>query len=79
MGEGLKNLAIPEQSQRHITKELRMKMMVSGQLYAPAALLQGKKLLVPIVYEAEWAPEPVWTRWRREKFPAPAGNLTLTN
>jgi hypothetical protein len=23
----------------------------------------GKEPLVPIVYEAEWVPEPVWTRW----------------
>jgi hypothetical protein len=23
--------------------------------------------LVPTVCEAEWAPEPVWTLWRREK------------
>jgi hypothetical protein len=24
-----------------------------------------------------WAPEPVWTRWWREKFPAPVGTRTL--
>jgi hypothetical protein len=27
--------------------------------------------------EAGWAPQPFWTRWWREKFPAPAGNRTL--
>jgi hypothetical protein len=36
---------------------------VSGQLHAPAALPPGKEPLVPIGEEAEWAPEPVWTRW----------------
>jgi hypothetical protein len=46
-------------------------MEVSGQPHAPAALPP-----VPIREEAEWAPEPVWTRWWREKFPAPAGNWT---
>jgi hypothetical protein len=26
--------------------------------------------LVPIWWEAGWAPEPVWTRWREEKVPS---------
>jgi len=42
---------------------------MSGQLHAPAALLLGKEPPVPTCYGAGWAPEPVWTRWRREKFP----------
>jgi hypothetical protein len=46
-------------------------MEVSGQLHAPAALSSGKGAMVPIGQEAGWAPEPVWTRWWREKFPAP--------
>jgi len=36
-------------------------MEVSGQLHAPAALPSGKDPLLPIVYEAGWDPEPVWT------------------
>jgi hypothetical protein len=31
---------------------------------------------VPIVQEAGWAPEPVWTRWLEEKSSAPAGDRT---
>jgi hypothetical protein len=46
-------------------------MEVSGQLQAPAALPPGKEPL-----EAGWAPEPVWTQWWREKFPAPVGTQT---
>jgi hypothetical protein len=49
-------------------------MEVSGQLQAPAALPPGKEPPVPFGEEAGWAPEPVWTQWWREKFPAPAGN-----
>jgi hypothetical protein len=32
-----------------------------------------KEPRVPIRQEARWAPEPVWTWWRK-KIPAPAGN-----
>jgi hypothetical protein len=46
-------------------------MEVSGQLHAPAALPPGKETLVPTGQEAGWAPEPFWTRWCRDKFPAP--------
>jgi hypothetical protein len=35
-------------------------MELSGQLHASAALPPGK--------EFGWAPKPVWTLWRREKF-----------
>jgi hypothetical protein len=49
---------------------------VSGQRHAPAALLPpGKGPPVPIVQEAEWAPEPVWTQRLEEKSFAPAGDL----
>jgi len=34
-------------------------------LYRP-----GKEPLVPIRWEAGWAPKPVWTRWRKERFPS---------
>jgi len=44
-------------------------MDVNGQFHAPAALLQANESPVPIVLEVVWAPEPVWTRWRREKIP----------
>jgi hypothetical protein len=43
-------------------------MEMSGQLHAPVAL--------PIVYEAKWEPEPVWTLWDRDKSHAPIGNQT---
>jgi len=40
-------------------------MGVSGQHHAPAALLPpGKGPPVPIVQEAGWASEPVWTQDR---------------
>jgi len=51
-------------------------MEVSGQLHASAALLPGKESLVPIGWEAWWAPQPVWTRWWREKFQPPTGTRT---
>jgi len=52
-------------------------MDVSGQLHAPAALLLGKEPLVPIGWEAEWAPEPVWTWWW-QKFPVPTRNVYIS-
>jgi hypothetical protein len=46
-------------------------MWVSGQRHAPAALYPpGKGPPVPIVQEAGWAPEPVWTQRLEEKFGA---------
>jgi hypothetical protein len=52
-------------------------MGVSGQRHAPATLLPpGKGPPVPIVQEAGWAPEPVWTQRLEEKSFAPAGNRT---
>jgi hypothetical protein len=42
-------------------------MEVSGQLHAPATLLQGKESLIPIGQGTGWSPEPVWTWWRRER------------
>jgi hypothetical protein len=44
------------------------------QLHAPAALLSGKEHTVPIVWEAGWVPELVWTLWSREKSLALVGN-----
>jgi hypothetical protein len=43
-------------------------MGVSGQRHVSAALLPpGKGPPVPIVQEARWAPEPVWTQRLEEK------------
>jgi hypothetical protein len=47
-------------------------MGVSGQRHAPTALLPPE----PIVQEAGWAPEPVWTQRIEEKSSAPAGDRT---
>jgi hypothetical protein len=33
----------------------------------PCHFTLGKEIPVPIGYEAGWAPEPVWTLWRREQ------------
>jgi hypothetical protein len=50
---------------------------VSGQRHAPAALLSpGKGPPVPIVQEAGWAPDPVWTQRLEEKSFAPARDRT---
>jgi hypothetical protein len=52
-------------------------MGVSGQRHAPAALIPpGKGPPVPIVQEAGWAPEPVWTQRLEENSFAPAGDRT---
>jgi hypothetical protein len=52
-------------------------MGVSGQRHAPAAILPpGKGPPVPIVHEAGWAPEPVWTQRLEEKSFAPAVDRT---
>jgi hypothetical protein len=52
-------------------------MGVSDQRHAPAALLPpGKGPTVPIVQEAGWAPELVWTQRLEEKSFAPAGDRT---
>jgi len=51
-------------------------MEVSSQIYVPATLTPAKEPPVSIGQESSWAPELIWTRWRREKFPASAGNRT---
>jgi len=48
-------------------------MEMSGQLHAPAALSPGKEALLPIGYEAGWAPELGWSWRRKEKFSASCG------
>jgi len=39
-------------------------MEMSGQLLSSAALILKKEPQVPVGYEAEWVPEPVWTLWQ---------------
>jgi hypothetical protein len=43
-------------------------MEVSGQMCAEAVLIPRRELPVPIRWEAEWAPEPVWLLSRRENL-----------
>jgi hypothetical protein len=49
-------------------------MGVSGQHHAPAALYPGKEPPVPILQEAGWAPEPVWTQGLEEN-PLPLSGI----
>jgi hypothetical protein len=49
---------------------------VSGQRHTPAALCPEERTPVPIVQEAGWTPEPVWTQTIEEKSFAPAGDQT---
>jgi len=42
----------------------------------PGHFTPKERAPVPIAYKAGWAPEPLWTWWRRQKFPAPTGNQT---
>jgi hypothetical protein len=51
-------------------------MELSGHLHAQVDLTLGKQPLVPILYVAGWALEPVGTLWRTEESLMPAGNRT---
>jgi hypothetical protein len=44
--------------------------LLGGQWSAscPGRLNPGERAPVPIGWEIEWDPEPVWTMWRREYF-----------
>jgi hypothetical protein len=47
-------------------------MEVIGKLHAPAALPSGRTPVL-INHEPGWAPETVWTFWKREKSHAFTG------
>jgi hypothetical protein len=49
-------------------------MKVSYQLFTRPALPLRKETPVPIGYEAEWIPEPVWALWKGDKPPDSARN-----
>jgi hypothetical protein len=44
--------------------------------FTPRPIYQRGKNPISTGKEAGWAPKSVWTRWWREKFPAPAGTGT---
>jgi hypothetical protein len=48
-------------------------MEVSGQFHAPTAFTPRERAPLFILQEAELVPEPVWTWWWGENFPAPPG------
>jgi hypothetical protein len=52
-------------------------MRVSSQHHAPAALYPRERTPVPVVQEAGWAPEQVWTQRLEEKFFTSAEDRTL--
>jgi hypothetical protein len=66
-----------ERMYRSTFSRSRQLLEVNGQLHGPTTLTPGKFPLVPVVYEAGWAPEQVWTLWRREKS-CHTGNRTQT-
>ena len=51
-------------------------MEVACQLQTPSTLHTVKQPLIPTEQENGWAPESVWTFWRRQKSLAFAGNQT---
>jgi len=52
-------------------------MESSGQHHTLAILPMGEELPLPIVWEADWAPEPFWTILKREKYLVSAGIQNL--
>ena len=50
-------------------------MEISSSLHRPATLPPGQESCCPLKQGAEWAPEPVWTSWRRGTSD-PTGILT---
>jgi hypothetical protein len=52
---------------------------MSGYLWWSRRSTNWERTLVPIAWETRWAPEPVCTFWRWEKYFAPAGNWTANS
>jgi hypothetical protein len=50
---------------------------VSGQFHVQPDLPSQKEPLLPIQYEASWAPEMVRILKRRDKYLTPTGNQTI--
>jgi hypothetical protein len=66
----------------HSLQTCKPKVQYSSSLpsigYIPnSSFPSGERSIVPIVHEAGWAPEPVWTLWRRKIYLVPARNRTL--
>jgi hypothetical protein len=47
---------------------------MSGQFHVLHAFTTGEELKITLVLEAGWAPEPVWTLWRRVRSLGSAEN-----
>jgi hypothetical protein len=52
-------------------------MGINSQLQAPVVLPPGQNFLVPTEQDS-WAPQSVWTLWRKDKCTALAGIQTVT-
>ena len=83
--KGLQEVTLPLYTpQRHIRGvEAELHPLGNLAIYGDAWLTShpdrftpGTKPLARIEYEAGWAPEPVYTLWKTDKYLAPAGSPT---